>query len=476
LRPLLHRAWHSTTVTSWASQFARTASLLLVLPMVLRQFSAAEVAAWYLLMGMINTSALADFGFRATFIRAISFGLGGARSIEIFDGRTSRGDQEPNWDLIERITSTMERIYTVLSVVVLLLLASVGSLAMLRPLGQLVDPTEGWICWAIVCVTAVVEFQGRVYSNYLDGLNHVALVRRIDTVAKLGAIFTSFAVMLWAPSLLNLVLANRAWAIFAVVRDLYMVKRVNEGRWNTFRKLPVDRELSATLWRPAWRSGVSGILSTGLTNLTGLIYAQFATSSGALAAYLFAVKLVSEVRNVALPPLYAKVPLLGRLRAQGDMPELTRVVERGINLSYVVFLAGVIGVGFGAEPLLHLIGSQTAFVPQSLWWLLSIGYLAQRIGGMHLQVHQTTNEVVAHIWDGVAGGVFVIAASALLAPIGVYAFPIAVIIGYLGIHAWVAMLYSYRSLSLLPPEYIRRFVLPPAASVTLLVLILLLTL
>jgi len=445
---------------TWASQITRVGSLLFVLPLVLRKFSDAEVAAWYLFMGMITLSALADFGFRGTFIRLFAFGAGGATDIEVLSGNVRAEKSDPNWDLIERLASTMRRIYAVTSVTILVVLATVGTAAMWRPLDAVPDRRAAWIAWGLICVTATAEFQGRVYKNFLDGLNHVAMARRVETLTKLGAILTSFAVMLLAPTLLNLVIANRAWAFLNVFRDRFLARRVNDARFASFRALPFERAFFSKVWRPAWRSGVAGLLSTGLANVTGVVYAQFAGTS-ALAAYLFAVKLISEIRNLTYAPLYSKLPLLGRLRAQGDVVELVRVSRRGINTSYAVFLLGVLVVGFGAEWGLHLIESRTTFVPTPLWWLLAIGYFGNRVGAMHMQLYQTTNDVVAHIWDSAAGVVLALIMITLVGSIGVYAFPIAIIAAYLALHAPVSLVYSYRASNLGPREFVMAFVAPP---------------
>jgi len=445
----------------------RTGSLVLVLPLVLRRFADTEVAAWYLFMGMIGLSAFADFGFRGTFVRLIAFGAGGATDIDVQRGTERTAAAPANWELIERLVSMMRRIYAVTSSSIAVLLATVGTAAMLRPLSQVEHAMEAWCAWALICATAAVEFQGRVYKNYLEGMNHVAMARRVETLTKLGAILSSFLVMLIVPSLLNLVVANRAWAFLNVLRDRFLARHVEEGRWMAMRRFPFDRPFFDKVWRPAWRSGVAGLLSNGLSSLTGVFYAQFG-SSASLASYLFGLKLMSEIRNVTYAPLYSKLPLLGRLRAQSDVRSVVRVARRGINTSYAVFVLGVVSVGILGAPILTLIGSRTAFVAPTLWWLLAIAFFANRVGAMKLQVYQTTNHVVTHLVDGASGVVLAIAMAALVGPLDVYAFPIAMIAAYLGVHAWVSSIHLYRSVGLSRARYLGDFVLPPAVVLVVL--------
>jgi O-antigen/teichoic acid export membrane protein len=269
--------------------------------------------------------------------------------------------------------------------------------------------------------------------------------------------------MVLAPTLFNLVIANRAWAVVNVVRDWYLCRIVEGGRWRTLRRGRFERRFFGEVWAPAWRSGISGLMSNGLTSLTGILYAQVGATAS-VASYLLALKLMTELRNVANAPLYSKIPLMGRLRATGDTATVARVARRGMNLAYAIFALGAVGVGLTGPTLLRRLGSETAFAPLDLWWLLALAFLVHRVGSMHMQVYQTTNHVIAHVVDGFAGLIFIAATLGLIRPLGVYAFPLAMLAGYLGVHAWVSCLYSFRTMGVRPAAFTRQFLAVPAGA------------
>jgi hypothetical protein len=469
VKRIARRAWNSPTFTTWLSHLTRTGNLFLVLPLILNRFDASEVAIWYLFAGIISLGSLADFGFRATFIRLIALAHGGATHIGVVrHSPESRGPNGPNWSLVAELYSAMARVYRVTSALVLLGLAIGGTIALIRPVSQSPFPNSAWLAWSIVAATAAVEFWGKTYKNYLEGLSEIALVRRIEAVFRVGAIATSFAVMFWAPSLLNLVIANRVWGLANTARDRFLATRVHDRRLSSFADVPPRKEFLGQVWAPAWRTGISGLMSTGLSGLTGIWYAQIG-SPAAVASYLLALKLVTEIRNFSNAPFYSRIPRITRLRARGAMHEFVADATRGINLAVLVFVVGVLLVGFSSSSLIDAVGSKTPFVPLHLWWLICVAFLLHRIGAFQMQLYLTTNHVIAHLVDGAAGLVFIAAVYLMLPRFGVSGFPLAMILAYGVIYLGPAFHYSRTSLPVSSGEFLARFALVPGAALAVLV-------
>jgi hypothetical protein len=187
-------------------------------------------------------------------------------------------------------------------------------------------------------------------------------------------------------------------------------------------------------------------MSVGITNLTGIIYAQFVASPAA-ASYLLALRLINVVKDVSMAPFYSKLPLLSMLRVRGDMPSFTKMVKRGMFLSHLVFVTGVICTGLLMDTLLQVIHSDVGFVSNGLWILLGIAFFMHRFGAMHVQVYLSTNHIISHIADGVSGLIIVLCTLVLVRPIDIYAVPIGMIIGYATFYCWYATIHSYRSMN-----------------------------
>lgn len=472
IKNILFKTWNSPTITTWFSYFAKAGNALLVLPLILNRFNENEVAIWYLFLAIISFGTIADFGFRSTFIRLIAFAKGGAKEIRKYNKLKDKSYRSGsvNWDLVEKLYSMMRYIYVYVSIFVLILFSTAGTYSLVGPISKTNNEFNIWISWIIICITASIEFYGKIYKNYLEGLYKIALVKRMETLFKTGSILSSFAVMIWAPSIINLVIVKRVWTILNVIRDKYLSLQVYGGRLKQFSNIPFDKKTFYKIWSPAWRSGISSLMSNGLSKLTGVLYAQIGSTS-TIASYLLAEKIITEIKNISNAPFYSKIPLLSKLRSADKVSRLIEVSKRGMNISYGVFIMGALIVGILSEPIFNMIGSDTDFVDPSLWWLMALAYFIHRVGSMNMQLYITTNHVISHIVDGISGFLFIITSFLLLKEYGVYAFPIGMIVGYLSFHLWISCYYSFTSLkeNILP--IFVKYLFMPFLVISLLVLL-----
>ncbi len=448
MKNFINRAWNSPTGMTWMSYSTKALTLFAVLPLVLRKFSPGDIVLWYLFSTIIALQAIADFGFRVTFSRLISYAYSGAADIGLFHAGVSTPEhsQEVNLPLISKILSAMKKIYGWLTVAVFIILLVFGTWSLLRPVKDTSNIPQSWISWAIVLVVSCAGFYGKIFLNFLEGINKIALVRRVETFTSLGSIFTSIAVLIFAPTLLNLVIANQVWVLAVVFRDAWLCRKTEAGLYLRISKpVPVERSFLMKIWQPAWRSGISGLMSTGLTNLTGLIYAQMGNAPE-VAAYLLALRLLNQIRDVSMAPFYSKISVLAGLRVHQRMDELKSIIQRGMFISHLVYTIAFILTGILIDPVLHWIHSTVPFVSQPLWILLGIAFFVHRFGAMHIQVYLSTNHIISHIADGISGFIFIVSALILVPFIHLYAIPVAMLAGYLGFYSWYAASHSYRSL------------------------------
>ena len=441
---VLRRAWDSPTLNTWLGFGVQTLSLVVVLPLVLKQFTTAEIALWYLFSSLISLQSIADFGFSNTFVRVIAFSLGGVTQIK--DLRTDNNKNKsgiPNWPLMKSIIGTMNVLYLLLSSISFLLLIVFGSLAMSKSIELISNPSEGWLSWFIIAFISSFTFYGRIYSNYLLGINKVALTNRWIAISSAGRIITSFIVLIVGGGILELVIANQGWNVIRVFINKYLSNVVIENKYTELSSLHFDMSIFKSVWPAAWRSGVSGLMSNGLAQLTGVLYAQIG-EVGSVASYLLGLRLINTIKSIALAPFYSKIPLIARLRAENNIDKLYSAAKRGMLLSYLTFVFGFIAVGLSGNWLLTLIGSNAQFPPRLLWSIFGVAFFLHRFGGMHMQLYVSTNHVISHIADGITGIIFILSTIVLLKPLGVYAFPISMVIAYLGFYCWYSAYYSYK--------------------------------
>ena len=463
LKKSIDRVWNSPTLMTWGSFLTRSLSLVIVLPLILTRLSTSEIALWYLFSTIIGLQMLADVGFSPTFSRVIAYGMGGLNTFDIKDLRTIRQSpslSEPNWETIEKICSTMGAVYLRLTVISIFLLATLGTCALWKPISTIADITSGWIAWSIILLASTVTLLGNTYSAYLQGVNQIALLRRWEILTSLGAIGTSFIVLLLGGGLLGLVIANQGWLVFNIFRNRWLCAKIKGGRFQQFTHKEIDPIVFEAVWPSAWRSGLGVFMSYGLVQISGVIYAQFGSASG-VASYLLALKLMQTISQFSQAPFYSKLPLLAKLRSEGNLEQQVNVAKRGMLLAYWTYVAGFIGLGVFVTPLLRLIGSNAEFVSPLLWGIMGLSMFAERYGAMHIQLYSTTNHIIWHIANGVSGVIYLVVVLALFKQIGVYAFPVGTLAGYLGFYSWYSARHSYRAFGLRFWEFERSAMLIP---------------
>jgi hypothetical protein len=463
------RVWNSPTFTTWASFATRLLSLTLVLPLILNRFNTADIALWYLFSIIISLQSLADMGFGTTFTRVIAFAMGGAT--ELNDLRTipkfhTEIKNTPNWAIIEKIVSTMQTVYSRLSIVIFFLLVTLGTLSLIKPISKTDHLFNSWLTWCIIIVVTTISFWKTIYAVYLQGINQIALLRRWQAIFSIGAIFTSFIVLFFNGNLLFLVAANQIWVLINLIRNRYFCFKVESGKYKNFKKVGIDNTILGAVWPSAWRSGIGVIMSAGVIQASGLIYAQIGNVAN-VASYLIALRIIDTIRGFSQAPFYSKIPLLSRLRAQGKVAKQIEIAKRGMIFAFWVFITGFIAVGLTAEPLLTYIKSNATFVSPLMWALLGMGYFLERYGAMHIQLYSTTNHIIWHIANGISGLIYLATSLFLLKYIEVYAFPVGIILGYIGFYTWYSAMYSYKTFQLKFWRFEKSVMLPPFSIIVL---------
>ncbi|HEY4216038.1 MAG TPA: hypothetical protein VGM67_02810 [Gemmatimonadaceae bacterium] len=445
LQALATRGWESPTIMTWASIGARLFSFTIVLPILLRRLTAAEIAVWYLFATIIGLQMIADTGFAPTFARAIAYAMGGATDVGDFRERRPRTQTgTPNWRLLGSLRATASAIYWRLAVCAFLVFGVAGSFAVAHPIAALADPHSGWIAWCAVLVSTAISLRGNYYSAYLQGMNQVAIVRRWEMLTSLGASVTTSVALLMGGRLIALAIANQAWTVVVVFRDWQLGRRLTVPIEARPAASVLDPDVMAQVWPRAWRSAVGIGASRGLIYASGIVYAQIAPAA-AVASYLLAFRFIQTISEFSQAPFYSKLPVLGRLCSENNWEEMVALSAKGMRLAYWTFAAGFLVLGFGGTPILHLLRSSVPFVPLRLWGLMGLAVFVERYGAMHMQLYSLTNHILWHIANGITGIVLTVATALMLRPLGVYAFPLGMLVGYLSFYSWWSALLAWRA-------------------------------
>lgn len=442
---LIKDIWNSPTFTTWGSFIATLLGWILLLPFALTRLSASEIALWYFFRIINDLRPIIDMGFSPTFIRQIAYAFGGSAEFENpIQESSSTSEPLVNWSLVEKTFFTMEYIYVRLAGLLLLLLATLGTLAAIRPVSLIETPTQGWIAWIIVIITTAIYLRGNAYTSLLQGSNNIPVYRRWEALFALAAIPSGVIVLLLGGGLLGLVAVEQFWLVVSVIRNRFITQKICNFDIKQQIKNQFSYSIFKVVWPRSWRSGLGILMGFGVMQFSGLIVAQFGDSAD-VAAYLLSLRFAQNISTFSRVPFYSRLPQMAILYASNRHEELLAIAKRGMKVSHWLFSIGFIGFGIVAPWALTFIKSNTGFVPQSLWAILGLGFFAERYGAMHLQLYTLTNRVVWHIVNGITGTITLVIAFVTLKSLGIYAFPVGYAAANIGFYAWYSAKISYQT-------------------------------
>ena len=461
MKRLSSRVWHSPTLTTWGSIFVRLASVVVVLPLVLTRYNAPEVAVWQLFSVLFSLALLFDFGFAPTFARLLAYARGGATLDEMARPTAPFRVAVANMGAdgsAAAVFAAQRWLYLRLGMAAALVFGLLGSWALMRPIAHTANPTEAWYAWVLVLCTMAVGFWGNGFGAALQGMDHIAALRRWEIGCGLAQVASSAVVLLAGGGLVELVASYQIWVVFNAVRNRMLMKRLCPQ----LMAAPVraDRAVLQVLWPATWRSGVGVLMSQGIVQASGVVFSQVGDPA-LVAAYLLALRVMTVVSQFSAAPFYSKLPQLAKLQMSQQRPAQMALAKRGMRLAHWTFVLGVGLIAITAQPLLDLIGSRTAFVSQLVWALMCLAYFAERFGAMHLQLYSVTNHIVWHIANSVTGLLMIGLTLALFPALGLVALPVGMLVAYAGFYCIYSFgkssksfeftLYSFeRGVSLLP--------------------------
>jgi len=428
---------------TWGSFLSKSLTLIVVLPFLLTRLSTAEISLWYLFMTIFSLQMVVDVGFSPTFTRVIAYAMGGA-TIHDLNAPGIQCCGILNRQTIGTIYSTMRTVYVRLGIIWALLLSTAGTLVMIRPVAAVDNRISAWISWWIIVSVSFFSLRGNIYSSYLQGMNQIALLRRWDILTSIGAISTSLLVLLGGGELLGLVISNQGWQLISVLRNRWLARDLENGLVCSCQSGSYSREVFDVVWPSVWRSGLGIFMSYGVVQASGIYYAQIGETT-AVASYLLGLRLIQTVSQFSQAPFYSKLPMMARLYAENRYDKMLFMAKRGMAYAHWTYVTGFIGLGLLGTPILKYIGSNAAFPDHILWSVMGAAFFVERYGAMHIQLYSTTNRIIWHIANGLTGLIYIFFSIILFGKIGVLAFPLGMLLGYLSFYSWYAASHAYKT-------------------------------
>jgi hypothetical protein len=231
--------WTSPTRLGWAALFIRFSNVLFVWGLLVRTFSAAEIAVWGVFSVITNFQVIVDSAFSDTFSRSIAY-------MNEESGRSSK---------LGPMIGTMKRIYGSLSLVFCISLIFIGTLFVKRPISEVeFEVGHVWLAWAITIFGCSFSIFGNQYIVLLTGMQELAVLKRVEVLTAVGSMLSSLVVLAFDGRLLSYVLAQQVWLIVFYLLLKILCQKKSPAWMRNEKNFSYDHKVFLNLWPAAWRS------------------------------------------------------------------------------------------------------------------------------------------------------------------------------------------------------------------------------
>lgn len=380
-------------IMTWISYVIQYGSAFLVLPAVLYFFPAADVAVWLLFMTVYGIAMLADSGFSHAIIRASAYFYHGAHALPSNLKEDISSSNAPNFAALARLLTTTRRLYILITCLAMALLISAGSLLVHNVIQLAGNRHSLWVAFGVLIVASLFRIFYVRYASFLQGLNQVAYVRRVESVIGASRILLYLATIISGSNVLGLVIVDCLYGLTLLLIARHRCQRFfRHNHCPDFRQHTFDKKIFHAMWPTSWRFGLAAYGAYLINNGCTLLVSQL-NDVRLIAAYLLTIRVISIIRQIVQVPLYAHLPKLIGLYAKQDLQQLKQIAAKGIFLILMLTFVAICALCVAGNPILMFISAENRLLDTPLLILMGVTLILDLHHSAHVQIYLTSNHM-----------------------------------------------------------------------------------
>lgn len=399
-----------TVVWGYLSQFLQYGAALLVLPLLLRKLTSAELGVWYVFMTIAALVSMLDMGFTPTVARNVSYVLGGAKRLRKDGYEVVEQGADADFGLLRAMIAASQRIFFVIASLALVLLAGPGTAYILNVAKGAVDQQSLLWAWGIFVSATVLNLYFKYYTPLLQGRGLFSAFYKSSALANLGFVAVA-AVLLQAG--LGLPAVALGYLVAALIGRWLSWKYYYDGEFTA--KLasapPADTtvaEIFDVMWHNSWRLGM-GVIGAFLILRANILLSSAYLGLATTAAYALSLQVFSMLQNMSTVVFNVQLPKLAQYRVSNQRESLIRTMEVGFGSSLGLFALGTVALLLLGASMIHWIGGRTELLSTALLAWIGLTMFLELNHSLAAGVIVTGNEVPFVLPALLSGAAIVIA-------------------------------------------------------------------
>lgn len=343
---------------------------VIVLPLILHFLSAEEIGLNYLMLTISSMVALIDFGFSPQIGRNITYALSGAKRVER-EGLHDEANADPNYRLLSTVIQAAKFIYRRLSIVVLVLMLTLGTYYIHHVTHGFQDVNNSLLIWIVFCISNYFNIYFIYYRSLLTGSGKIYESSVSIILSKLTYIITCGVLVFCGFGLISVVVANMLapLVLFAYSHIMFYTPQMKAQLPSDIKKEETSEAISG-IWYNAKKLGINSLGSFAILKLNLFLVGLFLPLS-VVGSFGILTQVVPTLSGVATALFYSYQPQIASLQVVHDKVEITRKLSITVVVFWLIMIFGGAALVLLLPWVLQLIGSNAEVPPM----LISILYL-----------------------------------------------------------------------------------------------------
>lgn len=432
---------------SFIVQIFQYGTSILILPVVLRMLSTQTMGVWYIFISVSSIAALVDFGFSTSLSRNITYVFSGASSLYKNGVPSMDKKGEVNYKLLFDLISTSKRTYGIISVLMFLFLAIAGTPYIIHAT-QDSGIDDIIVIWLFFSVSTAINYYYNYVIIFLRGRGRISQCNNVIIISKVIYILFVYILICCGFNLWALVIANVASAFIGRVIgniyfwDKYLIDRFDEYKVNVTNK----ENLFSVIWYNAKKFGISSFTNYAFSQANVLLGGLFLTIEE-VAKLGLAMQLFQVLMTICRVSFNTYYPKICGLWVEYHLPDIRKIFLRSQMVGYFFWFIGFFTITVLGNKILYLIGSKTFLPTTGVILMYAFFYLMELTHGNCSMLISSRNEV-PFLKASVFACVISVAMMFIFASLGlgIYSFPLAMILANLPYNSWKWPYEAYRLL------------------------------
>lgn len=391
-------------IWSYVGYLLRFFSGIIVLPLLIKYLTSEELAVWYVFLSIASLSQIFDMGFSPTIIRNVSYAYAGVEKFQSNGIDDMNLLKSPNYVLLGKLKIVSQRIYFIISIILLLLLLTIGVFYIEHiTVNNFDDNNSIIIAWIIF---SIALFFNMYYSYWLYFLNGLGLIEESQKAVILARIIYFLLILLFYFLDIHLIGLSIAFFVSGVLIRFFSKNYLINKIQIPSVKLKKDEFVGL------FKTLLSGAGKIGLVSLGAFLVTQANTILASLffdlsfvASYGLTLQVINFGYSCAKIPFNTYIPRMNELRIKHKKEDLLNLISKSIVLEWILSFVVAIGIICFGSYIISLMKSNTCLLDHYMLSFMLLYLFLEMNHSSFSWVILTKNEVPfwkASIFSGIA--------------------------------------------------------------------------